>query len=368
MHVLDFEPMWKPANHALSTTLPAILAVAEQLETRDKQPQGNRVLQALAKGVETQGRLRNSSGQFEPAGLKFHPPGVVGPIGAAVAAAHMMGLDLKQTTSAIGIAASRAGGIMVNVGSMTKALHCGDATAHGLEAALLAGRGFTSDPDALDGPRGFCRAYFGDGYREHLLIEPLNVPRALDPGPAWKLFPTQYGTHYAITAGLDCHTAMKGCGNIEQVEATVPVMPYVDRPKPKTGLDGKFSFQYGIAAALLDGEVTVATYSDRRRFSQDMEAMLGRIHLKQDPSIPGSVDAMWVDLRVTLANGTVIAKRCDAPIGSWGRPVGRKRLDEKIHSLLDIAVGSKQTERFLDIIYGGNENFSVRELLTQLAV
>ena len=29
MHVLDFEPMWNPPNHALSTLLPALLALAE---------------------------------------------------------------------------------------------------------------------------------------------------------------------------------------------------------------------------------------------------------------------------------------------------------------------------------------------------
>jgi 2-methylcitrate dehydratase PrpD len=29
MHVLDYEPTWSPANHALSTTLPAVLALAE---------------------------------------------------------------------------------------------------------------------------------------------------------------------------------------------------------------------------------------------------------------------------------------------------------------------------------------------------
>lgn len=366
MHVLDFEPMWKPANHALSTTLPAIVAVAEQLEARGKPVQGQRVLQALAKGVETQGRLRFSSGQYELAGLKFHPPGVVGPLSAAVAASHMLGLDLQQTASALCIAASRAGGILINVGSMTKALHCGDAVAHGLEAALLASRGFTADLDALDGPRGFCSAYFGDGFREELLVAPLKIPRALDPGPAWKLFPTQYGTHYAITAGLDCHAAIKPGAAIERVEATVPVMPYVDRPSPKTGLDGKFSFQYGIAAALLDGRVNVATYTDKRRFAPDMEMLLPRIILTQDPSIPGSVDAMRVDLRVTLADGTVVAKSCDAPIGSWGRPVGRDRLDEKVRSLLEPAVGSRKSDRFLEIVHGGG-NFSVRELLDQLA-
>ena len=32
MHVLDFEPMWSPANHALSTTLAGVLALAEARE------------------------------------------------------------------------------------------------------------------------------------------------------------------------------------------------------------------------------------------------------------------------------------------------------------------------------------------------
>ena len=31
MHVLDFEPMWSPANHQVSTSLPAVLALAEHL-------------------------------------------------------------------------------------------------------------------------------------------------------------------------------------------------------------------------------------------------------------------------------------------------------------------------------------------------
>ena len=45
MHVLDFEPMWTPSNHALSTTLPAILALA------DTRPvSGRDIITALVKG------------------------------------------------------------------------------------------------------------------------------------------------------------------------------------------------------------------------------------------------------------------------------------------------------------------------------
>src|SRR5919199_4836947 len=69
MHVLDFEPMWFPPNHALSITLPALLALAEAREAASGEPAGAALLRALAKGIEAQGRLRLSSNQLEPAEL-----------------------------------------------------------------------------------------------------------------------------------------------------------------------------------------------------------------------------------------------------------------------------------------------------------
>jgi 2-methylcitrate dehydratase PrpD len=103
-HVLDFEPMWSPANHALSTTLAGVLALAEarSLDGRD-------VLTALVKGIEMQGWIRQASGQFEARKIRFHPPGAAGPLGSAVAAGHLLGLDAGRLANAVGIAASRAG-------------------------------------------------------------------------------------------------------------------------------------------------------------------------------------------------------------------------------------------------------------------
>ena len=61
MHVLDFEPMWSPATHALSVTLPVALALAEA-----RGLSGREVLAALVKGLEIQGWLREASGQYTP--------------------------------------------------------------------------------------------------------------------------------------------------------------------------------------------------------------------------------------------------------------------------------------------------------------
>ena len=90
MHVLDFEPMWSPANHQVSTSLPGVLALAEY-----KTKPGREIAAAFVKGIEMMGWMREASAQFDPKMIRFHPPGLVGPLGSAVAAGHMLGLTVE---------------------------------------------------------------------------------------------------------------------------------------------------------------------------------------------------------------------------------------------------------------------------------
>jgi 2-methylcitrate dehydratase PrpD len=331
MHVLDYEPMWNPANHAVSTVLPALLALAE---TEDGTAiDGSALLSAFAIGIEAQARLRRASLQFEPGDLVFHPPGVVGPIGSAMACGLALGLDAEALGHAVGIAASRAGGVLKNVGSMTKALHCGGAAADGLEAAQLAALGFTADPDALGGPRGFLSAFFGADVDEAALTDdaPLAV---LDPGPAFKFYPSQYGTHFVISAALALRASLPKGAGIDAVTIICPPMPYVDRPQPVSGLAGKFSFQYVAAVALLDGSITLASFSDERRFAADLQHLLPRIAIRPDPGREGRFDRMHVDLEARLGDGSTYRAICDGPDGIWGQPVPSDRLAVKARDCL----------------------------------
>ena len=366
MHVLDFEPMWNPPNHALSPTLPAILALAEVREGEGAPPQGAGVLRALAKGVEAQGRLRRASNQLEPKELTLHPPGVVGPIASAVACTDLLGLDHGRLVAAIGIACSRAAGLLANVGSMTKALHCGDAAASGLGAALLAARGFTADLDPLAGPRGYAQAYFGAGFDPSWLVAPVKTPRVLDPGPAWKLFPSQYATHFVITAALDARARIADPRAIRSIAITTPVMAYIDRPSPKSGLDGKFSLQYCVAAALLDGRVDVASFTDTRLRAPDAQALLQRTTLRQLPEISGRFDEMHVDVAVDLADGTTVSERCSAPLGSWSRPVPPERLEEKWRGILNREALGDAADEVWDRLHEKPERIGVRALMQLL--
>jgi aconitate decarboxylase len=363
MHVLDYEPMWNPPNHALSCVLPGLLALAELHEAQGAGPQGARVASALLKGIEAQGRLRLSSGQIEPRELSLHPPGVVGPLACAIACGEFLNLNVDQLVAAVGIASSRASGILANVGSMTKALHCGDASRNGLEAALLAEKGFTADPDALAGPRGYGHAYFGERFDVSHLHAPLGVGRALQPGPAWKLFPSQYATHFVITAALDCRSSILDPATIKSVEVVTPIMPYIDRPSPHSGLDGKFSLQYCAVVALLDHRVNLASFTDARRYAPDVVKLLAHTQLTQTAEISGRFDAMHVNVLVTLKDGTQVEKRCQTPLGSWSRPIAAKDIENKAHDLIDPNLSPKKRQIFWHTMAQPVANIPIQTLM-----
>jgi aconitate decarboxylase len=365
MHVLDFEPMWNPPNHALSPLLPALLALAQWREANSCGAQGKALLRALAKGIEAQGRLRLASGQIEPSKLTMHPPGAVGPLAAALACADLLGLPQEQAVAAVSMAASRCGSVLANVGTMTKALHCGDAAANGVEAALLAAEGFTANVDAIGSPRGWGPALFGATFEPHHLTAALETARALEPGPAWKLFPSQFATHFVITAALELranHPAVNLSEQVERIELRTPVMHYIDRPKPETGLDGKFSWQYTTAVALLDGQVEPKSFTQERRLSADVVNLLEKIVLNRDVTISGRLDQMHVELKVVLRDGRELRQRCDAPLGSWTRPVGPEKIREKARGLMAEVCGGDVAAR-VDAIVMGEGDFEVQELM-----
>ncbi|MFM0336824.1 MmgE/PrpD family protein [Paraburkholderia fungorum] len=371
MHVLDYEPMWNPPNHAVSPLLPALLALAEQREQASGEPQGAALLRAFAKGIEAQGRLRLSSAQLEAAQLSLHPPGIVGPLATALACADLLELDPSSAAAALCIAASRSSGLLANIGSQTKALHCGDAAAHGLEAALLARRGFTANPDALSGPRGWGHAYFGERFTSAPLLAPLGAGRALVPGPSWKLFPSQFATHFGIAAALDARAQIATSApfsfhDVTRIELHTPAMPYIDRPHPETGLDGKFSWQYTATIALLDGKVEPASFTDRRRFAGDVEALLDRFTLSADPGISGAFDKMVVGIAVHLKDGRTVTASCDAPPGSWNRPVGAEAVTQKARDLLESALGRERADNTLKSVMQPPRQLSVCALMACL--
>ena len=67
---------------------------------------------------------------------------------------------------------------------------------------MLASRGFDANPEPFEAFNGYGKMMFGDTFEPRDLLN-FGAPwRIVSPGYAVKMFPSQFGTHFAITAGL----------------------------------------------------------------------------------------------------------------------------------------------------------------------
>jgi 2-methylcitrate dehydratase PrpD len=343
MHALDFDNIWYPLNHPTSPTLPAILAIAEK-----GGHSGRKVIEAIVTAFEVQGRIRLAATGWET-GRGFHKPGVTGTMGATAGVGKLLGLSGQQMLMAFGIAGSRAGSLSINTGTMTKSSHAGHGARAGVECATLASMGFTASPDIFS-EGGFFDALIGGENHPELLTEGFGAPyRMVSPGVGFKKYPSSITTQHAIDAALCVRLANDFSPQaISSVEVVFPCSDHVDRPSPASGLDGKFSVQYTVAAALLDGEVTVASFTDARRFAPDMEALLPRIHMAYDASIPIDTNKMHVVVRVTLSDGRGFSHETRKLAGWVGNPLSDeqrlKKFDGCVRDFLNQADAASLVE------------------------
>lgn len=334
-HSMDYEAMWWPPTHPTSPVLPALLALAEH----ERLP-GERVLEAMVVGFEVQGRMNLCVQWFKDPYSYFHPPGSVGVLGSAAACSKLLGLDPWKIRMAIGVAASRSGGLWANTGTMTKSQHSANSARSGVESSLLAREGYTSNENIIEAQNGgLGQLIFGEGADLAAIVRDFGRPyRMLDPGITIKKYPAQTTTHWCIEAALEirgrCHFSP---ANIQRVVIHVGYPNWSAHwPKPRSGLEGKFSIHYTVAIALLDGCVTIDSFTDERRFSPDVEGMLEKINVIEDKDIPEGLNFAdtWATVKVSLNDGRVLQARCDCPSGRWDRPLQR---DERLFKFHDCA-------------------------------
>lgn len=357
-HALDFDNTWYPLNHPTSPTLPTVLALAEHhgLSGRD-------VITAIVTAFEVQGRLRLACTGLHT-GKGFHKPGITGTMGATAAAIKLLGLRHDQALMAFGIAGSRAGSLSVNTGTMTKSSHSGHAARMGAEAGILAAMGWTGAADVF-GPGGFFDTFLGTDHQDELLVKDFGRPfRMIDPGVGFKKYPSNYFTHRPIDAALTIRGRVPfKPEDLRYVEIRFPRFDYVDRPWPKSGLDGKFSVQYTTAAALLDGQVTIGTFTNERRFARDMETLLSKVRLVFDDSIPTDHRDMHSVVTVAFGDGSDAVERVETLSGMPGVPLSRQQRVEKFFMCHQGVLDPNRAEELLAKVENLEHIENVRDIL-----
>ena len=362
MHVLDYEPQGIPTTHGTSTLLPGILALAETSGAS-----GRAVVTAFAVGWEVQQRIATAA-QPAAESRPFHPPGIYGPPACAAGCARLLGLPADKVRMALGIGASRTGGLFANNGTMTKSTHPGNAGRMGVEAALLAADGFTANESILETPRGYVETLFGADFDWDALLGGLGERWNLERGFNIKRYPAQIGMQWA-TESVVLLREKNGirAEDVEWLELEVAARRAIaSNPVPATGLAGKFSFEYCAAVALTQNLVGIDSFSDAVRFSAPVEAALKKIRLKPNPDIPTSTTGIWVQARAGLKDGRVLVERCDAYRGSARNPIQRDAHLVKVRDCMRRALPEPAMERLIELIEGLEELKDARVLARAL--
>jgi 2-methylcitrate dehydratase PrpD len=102
--------------------------------------------------------------------------------------------------------------------------------------------------------------------------------------------------------------------------------------------------------ALLDGRVSVESFSNARRFAADMEAMLERTHVNLSSDIPSDIDRTYSVVRVRTTDGVELEARCDVPRGFPGVPLSRPERIAKFNDCVGDALSPAASADLVEAI------------------
>jgi 2-methylcitrate dehydratase PrpD len=361
-HALDFDDVnLAMPGHPSVAILPALLALAEERGSN-----GADVLTAFVAGYELQCRIGRtiSPGHYDVLG--FHATATVGSFGAAAACAHLLGLDAEKFATALGIAGTQAAGLKSMFGTMCKPLHAGKAAYHGLLAAKLAARGFTSRTDVIECGQGFARTHSPD----------FNPDRAFDAPPnGWwiannlfKYHASCYMTHAAIESARKLRE-QHGFAPDQVERIDVRLEEACDRicniPAPATGLEAKFSLRLTTAMGLAGVDTSrLSTFSREVAADPVLIGLRDKVSLDFRTGIPNT----FTEIELLLRDGSRFTAQHDAGIPAADVAHQGKRLEAKFAALVDPVLGTEKAARLITDIGRLDSLAEVRGILGMCAV
>jgi 2-methylcitrate dehydratase PrpD len=259
---------------------------------------------------------------------------------------------------------------------MTKSLHVGQCARNGLMAVLLARKGFTANADAFAHKQGYFNLFNGTGrFHAERVMETWGAPLDIvEPGASYKLYPCCYSTHSPIEAALNLtreHGVFKADA-IERVDSwtAAPRLAHTDRAQPTTGLEAKFSVQYCVARALLDGRVSLKHFDESALREPALQTVLARVHAaphRDGQFEPGQGFA--AEVKVTLKDGRAMSSRVIRPLGrTSANPIPPEQLKAKFADCAAGVLPVAQVSAVADALDRFETLLSVRDFMRLLEV
>jgi len=315
-HALDFDNTARSlGGHVSAVMVPALIAAGEAFGAS-----GRDLILAHAAGYEVGARIgRCVNPQHSEKG--WHPTATLGVFAVTAACARLLKLTAAETATALALATSLSAGTKANFGTMTKPLHAGQCARGGLLAVLLARKGFTANSGAFEHKQGFFNVFAGPGHYDAApALEGWGEWEIVAPGASYKLYPCCYSAHAAVEAALNLYRRHGPFDprNVARVDARTPArgLAHTDRPRPESALEAKFSVQYCVARALLDGKVVLEHFDGEAYRDPKVRDFLKQVHAAPYTGKMFDVDDPFdAEVTITLADGTAFSEKVDRPLG-----------------------------------------------------
>ncbi len=286
-----------------------------------------------------------------------HSSGTVGTFGAAAAAAKLLGLKGDKLAHCIGMAASFAAGIRCNFGTMTKPLHVGRAAENGVTAALLASRGFTADPAALDGQWGFLQV-MGEGFTPEKTAQGFGKTWTItDPGVSIKPYPSGIVTHQSMDAMLKLvldHDLKPD--QVERVRfyAGKNILEPIRYPLAKNHLQAKFSMPALLAMIIIKRRASHHEFMDAFVAGPEMQDLQKRTDLINDAEIDAKGwDLIRSRIEVETKDGRKLVQWASEKYrGGPLNPISDADLEGKFRMCAEGAINKAAQDQLLEAVAG----------------
>jgi 2-methylcitrate dehydratase len=369
IRALDFNDIyWKEDPSHPSDLIPAALNTGELTDSSMQE-----VIVAIVLAYEFEQRLC----EFAVPGVrerKWHHATLTQFV-SPVVAGRMLGLTADQMVNAIGINGAHNHTIgCPTAGKLTMMKNTVDplAVQSGVFAALMAKRGYTGTVAVFEGKEGFMDV-FGPKWDESKLLGDLGKHyKILDC--SMKAFPTEALTHTHITATLK---AVKGNNvsydQIEQVTVTTIARacdilfdPHKYRPESRETAD--HSLPYCIAAALVDHQITTASFSEEKlkdkRIWEVIDKIKGEASLEFEKMFPAKQPSKVV---VRTKGGKEYSEYLEYPKGDPREPMTIEDIEAKFNALSAKLLKPDRQRKIKDMIFAC-EKMSARDFMAELAV
>ena len=344
-HVLD-EGHKYARGHVGTYVLPSVLAVAEE----QRASVGDMVV-ALVAGYEIAARMGMACRVRE----SMHPSGTWGTIGAAAAAAKLMGLDASRIRETMNVAAPltlATSWRAATEGATVRDLYSGQGAANAVMAPRWVQAGFTGSEDDVSNVFG------------HVSSERFDRQVAADGlGSRWELLRNYFKIHACcrnFQSGIDAMLELRlrhglSAADVVAIQADTFAVPARDNaePRPANVLAAKESFPVSLALTLVHGRCDQSVFTDANVGDAAVARLASACAVACDPELDARApEERPSRITLTLRDGRSVSEYAAVALGDPSRPLSPEQLEGKFDQLVSASLGAARAKEIKAAVWG----------------